>query len=154
MKQSKIDRVLARLPMQGDGCWLWPGAVTKGGYGRVWVQPDDGTSMVHRIMYETLIGPIPAGMQLDHSCHAADPTCNAGDSCPHRRCANPDHLVPVTPKQNTSTSRAVNVGKTHCKYGHEFTPENTIIRAYTGWRQCRACHRREAHKGRGKHSRQ
>ena len=28
---------------------------------------------------------------------------------------------------------------THCKYGHEFTAENTYI--YKGWRRCRICHR-------------
>lgn len=31
-----------------------------------------------------------------------------------------------------------NARKTHCKYGHEFTPENTYIEAY-GSRRCRAC---------------
>ena len=29
---------------------------------------------------------------------------------------------------------------THCKHGHEFTPENTYTRE-EGWRQCRACNR-------------
>lgn len=30
--------------------------------------------------------------------------------------------------------------KTHCKYGHEYTPENTRI-SIKGERACRACHR-------------
>lgn len=29
--------------------------------------------------------------------------------------------------------------KTHCKHGHEFTPENTLIRT-SGHRKCRKCH--------------
>lgn len=29
--------------------------------------------------------------------------------------------------------------KTHCKYGHEFTTENTLI-TKEGWRSCRKCH--------------
>lgn len=31
-------------------------------------------------------------------------------------------------------------GRTHCKHGHEFTPENTyVIPGSPGWRQCRTC---------------
>jgi hypothetical protein len=29
--------------------------------------------------------------------------------------------------------------KTHCRHGHEFTPENTLIRKDNGFRQCRLC---------------
>jgi len=32
---------------------------------------------------------------------------------------------------------------THCKNGHEFTPENTGL-TKEGWRRCRACHRERA----------
>jgi hypothetical protein len=31
--------------------------------------------------------------------------------------------------------------RTHCQYGHEFTPENTRIRA-DGWRECVVCYKR------------
>lgn len=47
--------------------------------------------------------------------------------------------------------------KTHCKRGHEFTPENTYIRSGTnGKRTCRQCHRewicrwRAAHPGKNR----
>ncbi|MFG3340572.1 WhiB family transcriptional regulator [Glycomyces sp. NPDC048151] len=33
---------------------------------------------------------------------------------------------------------AVNAAKTHCKYEHEFTEENTIV--YAGKRSCRQCY--------------
>ncbi len=36
---------------------------------------------------------------------------------------------------------ALNAAKTHCKRGHEFTPENTYYRrdSANGLRQCRTC---------------
>lgn len=37
-------------------------------------------------------------------------------------------------------TRNQHTGKTHCPRGHEYTPENTIIRR-TGWRECRTCRR-------------
>jgi len=41
----------------------------------------------HRVAYEILVGPIPAGSDIDHTCH-------------NRRCVNPEHLRPTTRKQN------------------------------------------------------
>ena len=41
----------------------------------------------HRFAYEALVGPIPAGLQLDHLCRV-------------KNCVNPAHLRPVTNKQN------------------------------------------------------
>ena len=34
--------------------------------------------------------------------------------------------------------------KTRCRYGHEFTPENTYIQPSTGGRRCRICKRENA----------
>jgi hypothetical protein len=34
---------------------------------------------------------------------------------------------------------ARNRNKTHCKYGHKYTPENTYVNPTNGSRQCRAC---------------
>ena len=107
-----------------DGCWPWIGALTSGGYGSVGL----GGSVVqaHRVVYRLLVGPIPDGLQLDHLCRV-------------RNCVNPDHLEPVTPQENMLRAKAA-TRRTHCKRGHEYTPENTY-RADDGWRACRACYR-------------
>jgi hypothetical protein len=42
---------------------------------------------------ESLIGPVPAGMVLDHLCHTLATDCIGGPRCQHRRCVNPAHLV-------------------------------------------------------------
>lgn len=130
------------------GCWLWTGATNPKGYGQMRVEGEKHMQYAHRVFYERAKGPIPSGMFLDHTCHDPD-TCVGGPECPHRRCVNPDHLEPVTNRENSyrgqtrpgSTHKPGRKPKpllTHCKRGHEFTPENTIVPA-DGARRCRAC---------------
>lgn len=69
-----------------SGCWLWTGAVDEAtGYGRFWTA--DGLGYAHRIAHELFVGPIPAGLDIDHLCRV-------------RRCVNPAHLEPVTRREN------------------------------------------------------
>lgn len=83
-----MPRVLVE---QATGCWLWQGELNRNGYGRVWV--NGKRLMVHRVVWETLRGPIAAGLVLDHLCR-------------QRACCNPDHLDPVTVRENTLRGEA------------------------------------------------
>jgi hypothetical protein len=106
-------------------CWVWTAARTTDGYGCF----KDGPKqvMAHRFAYEQVIGPIPDGHQIDHLCR--NPSC-----------VRPEHLEPVTPRENTlrgTGPSAVHARKTHCIHGHEFTDANTYM--HDGQRKCRAC---------------
>lgn len=68
-----------------DGCWIWTGVIMNKGYGRISI--NGKWHRAHRVSFELFVGPIPAGMDIDHRC------CN-------RACVNPEHLRPVTNKQN------------------------------------------------------
>lgn len=104
-----------------ETCWLWEGSVVSDGYGSirhlgVWWS-------THRYVYTTLVGTIPEGLELDHLCNV-------------RNCVNPDHLEPVTGREN---KRRVGARRKMCSRGlHERTEEN--IRRDGISTRCRPCH--------------
>lgn len=63
-------------------CWKWRGAKLKHGYGRY-----SGGLLAHRITYELLVGPIPEGLLVLHSCDNPE-------------CTNPKHLFLGTHSDN------------------------------------------------------
>jgi hypothetical protein len=132
------DRIAEKiLPSTPTGCWPWRSANSRR-YGIVrW---DGRWHAAHRLVYELLVGPIPDGMTLDHTCHPGDGSCPRA-TCPHRRCVNPAHLEPATNRENIlrgSSPSAQAARKTHCPRGHEYTPENTRHDP-DGSRRCRTC---------------
>ncbi len=131
-QRAALERALAKVEKQENGCWLYAGSLDKDGYGLMGVT-GSGTQRVHRLAYAVLTGPIPDGMEIDHLCRV-------------RNCMNPAHLEAVTRQVNSLRSEsfaAINARKTHCIHGHEFTPENTYYRTPTH-RQCRQCGREAA----------
>lgn len=137
------DRLMARVE-KTPTCWLWTGPLTRDGYGgQIYVM--GRLVLAHRVAYELFNGPIPKGLEVEHSCHTQDLSCNAGDDCIHRRCVNPAHLELLTHRENTLRGRspqALNRHKTHCPAGHPYSPENTY--RHRGRRECRVCIRRRA----------
>ena len=120
-----MDRLLSRVEKVTEGgCWIWMGTTTGwSGYGQV---SERGRMLLaHRVAYESLVGPIPAGLEVDHLCRV-------------RLCVNPAHLQPVTKAEN---DRRRMDAQTHCKAGHPRTGPNVRISVKGGHEQrvCRTC---------------
>lgn len=117
-------------------CWLWTANTTGAtGYGRFYPGGDYGTRGVvaHRYSYETAVGPIPDGLQIDHLCCV-------------KRCVNPAHLEPVTNAENSRRRGLHNqrmkiaalekskVGDDYiCEFGH------VMEQSHYAWPNCSIC---------------
>lgn len=129
-----IERFEEKLNHADGGCIEWTGGTNGVGYGmffKEWAGGANTRVLAHRWYFEYKRGPIPKGLHLDHLCR--NPIC-----------VNPDHLEPVTQRENTLRGvgvAAVHAKKTHCVNGHELSGDNLMIRSNGRWRDCRACKR-------------
>lgn len=141
---KRLQIFVAKLEVAENGCWHWTGYLAPTGYGFTKIQRV-GVS-VHRFSYLLFVGAIPDGMHLDHACHTEAinrQECAGGNGCLHRRCANPQHLKPVTPRENALISlsfAAEHAKRTHCVNGHRLEGDDLYLRP-TGGRACYQCHR-------------
>lgn len=139
---TRLERLLDKAAAGPGGCIIWTGRLTRGGYGHTKIGKRNRPA--HRVAYELMVGPIPDGMQVDHTCHNRDTECPGGNRCLHRRCINPYHLQPVTGAENQRRSphtiAGSNARRTDCPNGHQYDEANTG-RRWNGGRQCRKCRR-------------
>lgn len=127
MNRGELARFRRQIKVDENGCWLWQGLLSSNGYGRCRVAPGRPLVAAHRVAYEHYKGPIPDGLQVDHLCRV-------------RRCCNPEHLEAVSASLNTLRQDHANRRKTVCSNGHDYTDENTVVRA-DGFRHCLTCER-------------
>lgn len=128
------ERFLEKIEIAPTGCWIWTAATNRHGYGMF--NPGRSTGRrwraAHIWAYEHFIGTVPDGLELDHLCR-------------NPRCANPNHLEPVSHAVNIRRGITVQrnrerfAAQTHCKNGHPFSGENLLMSG--GIRICRTCKR-------------
>lgn len=118
-----------------DSCWLWTACLIRG-YGAF--QFGGRGVYAHRFAYEFCVGPILAGLTIDHLCRVP-------------ACVNPDHLEVVTLAENVMRgvgAPAQHARKTHCLRGHPLSGDNLRVsrnnRRGAVARRCLICTRAQA----------
>lgn len=129
-----IERFWSKVEKTSD-CWNWTAAKSEGyghfSYMKKWYQ-------AHRVAYLLMRGELPKGLVADHLCR-------------NRSCVNPNHIEFVTIWVNTLRGDTITGREalaTHCRYGHPYDAENTIVRK-DGHRACRICNTPEGRRVRG-----
>lgn len=117
---------LKYCPEPNTGCWLWIGCCNPKGYGNFTY--NSRTRSAHRVSYEFYVGPVPDGLTFYHKCR-------------QRCCVNPDHLEPVTNKENILRGDGACAAKARaitCKNGHLLVDKYSSTGRFVQ-RWCRIC---------------
>lgn len=126
LTEKDKKRFFSKIRIHENGCHLWVGVTDRAGYGQF--KLNYRQEKAHRVAYFLHHGQIDKTLTIDHL-------------CAYKSCVNPNHLRLVSIRENVLASNnaaAINAKKTHCKRGHEFTPENTG-KSKKG-RYCIKCH--------------
>lgn len=83
------ERLWARVN-KTEGCWLWTGSTNDVGYGQMRVRKR--LLYTHRVAWELVNGPIPAGACVLHNCPGGENTL----------CCRPGHLFLGTKQDNSA----------------------------------------------------
>ena len=120
------EQITSNVVVTDTGCWLWQGYVNvRTGYGQVTVKPDPRRVVTaHVAAYEAFVGPVPKGLELDHTCRVL-------------RCCAPAHLEAVTHAENVRRYRAQ---VTTCQAG--LHPLSCQVPNGPGKTTCGACRRK------------
>lgn len=114
---ERVDKI-SKYP-----CWAWTGYIDKKeGYGSFFTKTPVNTRKAHRLAYYFIKGFLPPypEFELDHLCK-------------NKWCVNPEHLEAISHRENVKrgklgeTTRRRKASLTQCKWGHEFTQENTYL---------------------------
>lgn len=124
-----LERFVAKIAVDGE-CWRRTATLDAKGYGQFSFEGVLRRS--HRVSHVMFIGPIPAGLTIDHV---------KARGCRFKDCVRPAHLEAVTARENTlrgGNMAAIHARTTHCPADHEYTGPNTYFYP-DGRRGCRAC---------------
>lgn len=136
MTAALLERIMARVEKQPNGCWQWTGPLRPDGYAQI--EHKRRKVLAHRAVFEALREPIPYKLVLDHLCR-------------NRGCVNPDHLESVTQALNTRrglssvATKAMHdrlwEGRTNCPQGHVLADVGVVERFRGGYRtrECGGC---------------
>jgi len=79
-RRPLIERLIAKIRVEANGCWIWSGTKNGGGYGTIGLgSAASGKGFVHRVAWELFRGKIPNGKLVCHHCDV-------------KICCNPSHL--------------------------------------------------------------
>lgn len=126
-----FEKLVEGIALGAGGCWVWLRGRDSDGYGIAYV--GGKPRRAHKAAYESMVAPVPAGLQLDHLCR-------------NTSCVNPEHLEPVTPRENVRRSNHITyrtAARPACSHGHAYDVENTRIDK-RGHRVCVTCAKRRA----------